>query len=221
VAGLLARKDSEGVEGIGTIADICEIVIGGDWGNDDYFEDGVEVICLRGVDLENLRASGHSDAPRRFIKKNSLEKRKMDDQDILIAASGLGPLGRSLWMSESFLHSYNLPIIYSNFCKRLRTKKPYYAIYIDRILFDMRSSGEIWEYSTGTALPNLDSDGLLRGKNIIIPPDFLLEKYYQIIKPIIAKLYNQESLLLAALRDALLPKLLSGEIRVKDAERFL
>jgi len=26
---------------------------------------------------------------------------------------------------------------------------------------------------------------------------------------------------LAALRDALLPKLISGEIRVKDAERFL
>jgi type I restriction enzyme S subunit len=30
-----------------------------------------------------------------------------------------------------------------------------------------------------------------------------------------------ESRTLAALRDALLPKLISGEIRVKDAERFL
>jgi len=30
-----------------------------------------------------------------------------------------------------------------------------------------------------------------------------------------------ESRTLAALRDALLPKLISGELRVKDAERFL
>ena len=30
-----------------------------------------------------------------------------------------------------------------------------------------------------------------------------------------------ESVTLAALRDALLPKLISGELRVKDAERFL
>jgi type I restriction enzyme S subunit len=32
---------------------------------------------------------------------------------------------------------------------------------------------------------------------------------------------RRESRTLAALRDALLPKLISGEIRVKDAERFL
>jgi type I restriction enzyme S subunit len=31
----------------------------------------------------------------------------------------------------------------------------------------------------------------------------------------------RETETLAALRDALLPKLISGEIRVKDAERFL
>ena len=31
----------------------------------------------------------------------------------------------------------------------------------------------------------------------------------------------QESLTLAALRDTLLPKLISGELRVKDAERVL
>jgi type I restriction enzyme S subunit len=32
---------------------------------------------------------------------------------------------------------------------------------------------------------------------------------------------DQDSRTLAALRDALLPKLISGELRVKDAERFL
>lgn len=204
-----------------TLGKICEVAIGGDWGEDEYFEDRVEVICLRGVDLENMRVYGHADAPRRFISKGSLEKRKMDERDILIAASGLGPLGRPLWISEGIANIFDLPVIYSNFCKRLKAINPWYALYIDRILFNMRTSGEIWEYSTGTALPNLDSEGLLRGKKIIIPPDYILEKYYQIIKPITAKLYNKESLLLSKLRDALLPKLLSEEIRVKDAGRFV
>jgi type I restriction enzyme, S subunit len=31
----------------------------------------------------------------------------------------------------------------------------------------------------------------------------------------------QETLTLSALRDTLLPKLISGELRVKDAERFM
>ncbi|HHT9144023.1 MAG TPA: restriction endonuclease subunit S [Candidatus Wujingus californicus] len=33
--------------------------------------------------------------------------------------------------------------------------------------------------------------------------------------------YKKESHTLAAIRDALLPKLLSGEIRVKDVERYV
>ena len=32
---------------------------------------------------------------------------------------------------------------------------------------------------------------------------------------------ERESLTVAALRNALLPKLISGEVRVKDAERFI
>jgi type I restriction enzyme S subunit len=32
---------------------------------------------------------------------------------------------------------------------------------------------------------------------------------------------NDESRTLAALRDTLLPKLISGELRIEDAERFL
>jgi type I restriction enzyme S subunit len=44
-----------------------------------------------------------------------------------------------------------------------------------------------------------------------------------IVKPYFDRKYQdeRESCTLATLRDALLPKLIRGEIRVKDAERFL
>jgi hypothetical protein len=46
----------------------------------------------------------------------------------------------------------------------------------------------------------------------------ILDHFYW-TTPLIAAVH--ESRTLAALQDALLPKLISGEIRVKDAERFL
>jgi type I restriction enzyme S subunit len=54
---------------------------------------------------------------------------------------------------------------------------------------------------------------------IVLPSKQILSRYFEFIQPIYKKLYSGESRTLAALRDALLPKLLSGEIRVREAER--
>jgi type I restriction enzyme S subunit len=58
---------------------------------------------------------------------------------------------------------------------------------------------------------------------IVRPPDEVLVSFSQAAGPILAKISQNEheSRTLAALRDALLPKLISGELRVKDAERFV
>ncbi|MFN3327113.1 MAG: restriction endonuclease subunit S [Bryobacteraceae bacterium] len=58
---------------------------------------------------------------------------------------------------------------------------------------------------------------------VIRPPDPLLKRFEQAAEPILARTLEcrRESRTLAALRDALLPKLISGELRVRDAERFL
>jgi len=55
------------------------------------------------------------------------------------------------------------------------------------------------------------------------PTTEVLRSFEKVEQPLIRKaLYSRrESRTFAALRDALLPKLISGELRVKDAERFL
>ncbi|MBC7076860.1 MAG: restriction endonuclease subunit S [Synergistales bacterium] len=55
----------------------------------------------------------------------------------------------------------------------------------------------------------------------IVPPPRLLEEMDRFLAPVLDMLVYKriESRTLAALRDALLPKLVSGELRVKDAER--
>jgi len=58
---------------------------------------------------------------------------------------------------------------------------------------------------------------------LAVPPEAVALAFGQIIQPLFVRAshaYN-ESRTLAALRDALLPKLIRGEVRVKDAEKFL
>lgn len=165
------------------------------------------------MDLEKLRNNGWADAPVRWLKPASIEKRIIQETDVLIAASGIGPVGRPLWASPVIQNLSTLPILYSNFCKRFKAKSKEHAVYIDRILYGMRQSGEIWEFVNGTSIPNLDSAGLLRHQ-LAIPSDDVIRAFYDFIKPVYDKLYNQESRILATLRDALLPRLMSGEVRV-------
>jgi type I restriction enzyme, S subunit len=58
---------------------------------------------------------------------------------------------------------------------------------------------------------------------VVAPPKSITESFGQLIKPLFARssAASKEGRTLAALRDTLLPKLISGELRVKDAERIL
>lgn len=56
-----------------------------------------------------------------------------------------------------------------------------------------------------------------------IPPQDLLQKMNAVVEPDIEKAWPcmVQSRILAALRDVLLPQLISGELPIEDAERFL
>ncbi len=58
---------------------------------------------------------------------------------------------------------------------------------------------------------------------VVCPLDIVLKEFTQKVAPLFAQIQSnkEQSLTLASIRDSLLPKLLSGEIRVKDAERFV
>src|SRR6185295_335461 len=205
---------------VGSFAELCQVSIGGDWGKDQAFEGAVEAVCLRGVDLEHLRRSGTADTPRRLISRSSIEKRRMTSNDVLVAASGAGPIGRPLWISPAISKHFDLPVVYSNFCKRLTAGSAESAIYLDRVLYNLRESGELFDYVVGTSVPNLDLTGLLRAE-ILLPPSSVLKAFANAMTPIIERLYSLETRILVAIRDALLPKLLSDEIRVGQTEKIV
>ena len=58
---------------------------------------------------------------------------------------------------------------------------------------------------------------------VIVPHERVLKAYVQQIEPLHQQVVpnSQESRTLASLRDTLLPKLISGGLRVSDAEKFV
>jgi len=83
------------------------------------------------------------------------------------------------------------------------------------IMEEMRNRG------TGVAVPGLNSTAV-RDLPILLPSDSLMQTFEKRIAPLINRIFTKcnESRILAAIRDALLPKLLSGEIRVKEAQQL-
>jgi type I restriction enzyme S subunit len=76
--------------------------------------------------------------------------------------------------------------------------------------------------SHGTAQANVSADGIL-SVPITVPSKMLKDKFDTLCEPILNRILmnHGECRTLAALRDALLPKLISGDLRVPDAERIV
>ena len=85
----------------------------------------------------------------------------------------------------------------------------------------MRLSGEIWSYVNGTSVPNLNDASLLDGKIVTTPSTPILLKFCKFVENRNSALFSGENDTLSQTRDLLLPKLMSGEIRLREAEKLV
>ena len=134
--------------------------------------------------------------------------------DILIAGSGIGPIGKSIPINRTMLESYSFPVIYSNFCKRLRAESKEVAYFIEFLIHQLYKEGELDQFHMGTSLPNFNMKGFLNF-DIIIPSNEVIEKFSSFLTDWYNLKYVNQIRTLSRLRDTLLPKLMSGEVRVK------
>jgi type I restriction enzyme S subunit len=87
----------------------------------------------------------------------------------------------------------------------------------------MRSATpDLENQAVGSAQQNI-SQGIVARTRVLIPSHAVMVAFDKTVRPVFFRWISNlhESRTLAALRDALLPKLIRGEIRVKDAEQFL
>lgn len=88
---------------------------------------------------------------------------------------------------------------------------------IAKFIYLFMSPKDLLSMNSGSAVPSMTVD-ILNKIQIIIPPINILQKFECIMKPIFTKmdLCSYENLKFSQLRDTLLPRLMSGELEIKD-----
>lgn len=100
---------------------------------------------------------------------------------------------------------------------RPKTGSPLTNYFLYLALMSPRLRQVIVGYSNGTTVNMLPADSLQRPR-LAVPPEDLIHRFDQTVEPLFVKQeqLQLESETLAQLRDLLLPKLISGEIRLKE-----
>jgi type I restriction enzyme S subunit len=207
---------------VGPLGRFFRVGLGGAWGEDEAStRASLAVRCLRGIDCHDLAEGRVPEVPIRWLSPSQADDRMLTDGTILIEGSG-SFCGRSLLWRSSYGQLIGQPVAYSNFCKRLCPLcTPFQAAVCWLQMRRTYRNGELQAFRTGTAFPNFDVHGALANLIVVVPHDSVAREFWRFFGPSQRIDLMVQSRTLAALRNTLLPKLISGELRVKDAERFL
>lgn len=203
---------------IGSIGELIENIIGGDWGKENKTETHTEeTYCIRGTDIPDILKGELTRLPVRFLLKKYYDVKKLNKNDIVVEISGGSPMqatGRVAIITEALLERYSKGMVCTNFCKLLRPKSgyTYYIFYLWQHLYN---SGVMFSYENGTTgIKNFDLKGFISEKTIIIPSVEAVNNFEKLTEPFLKTIfsYGKQSQTLNELRDRLLPGLINGEI---------
>lgn len=146
---------------------------------------------------------------KQFIKPEGLAKTVLLQKGDLILSNSATPGIPKFLDIEACIHDGWLYFTES----KLFSKNYLYLLFLTlRKIFISQGNGSVFT--------NLKTD-IVKNQLVNIPNQSVLKAFDQLIEPLFDCILNnsRNSITLGELRDTLLPKLISGEIRVKDAER--
>jgi type I restriction enzyme S subunit len=155
---------------------LVTFTIGGAWGapldNTDTGDAAVAVV--RGTEFRNWMVARAKSAASRSIPKRVLETRQLGQGDLVIEVSGGGPtqpVGRVLLIDAAALDSSELPLVCSNFCRRVVLTAGVEPRFVFHQLQHKYSLGDTNRFQTATTnIRNLNFGKYLAGSSLKIPP---------------------------------------------------
>lgn len=140
--------------------------------------------------------------------------------DLTIEISGGSPTqctGRPVLVSDGLLRSLGRPLVASNFCRILKLKSPAFSKFVYCWLRSLYDAGSLFQFETGTTgIKNFAFVLFSKKYPLVVPDSRIAEAFDRTVSPLFARIQANahQSRTLASLRNTLLPKLLSGEIRL-------
>ncbi len=198
---------------LGRIPEGWKVCKFGDYG---AFKNGINYLRDESGDTQFFIVNVRDIANNKLLLKESLDKIKidfkkakeylLDNKDILIA--------RSASPGEVSLVFGNLEnVIYSGFSIRYKLNTPNNYLYIFLIMQKLKEN--ISNFSIGTTLQSVNQE-TLKNMRFVLPSDKVLKEFNKTTEQILERIHNNlvQNVNLSQIRDSLLPKLMSGRIRV-------
>ena len=208
----------------GTFSELIKSTLNGDWGKAAPIGNNTEkVYCIRGADIPEVKTGNKGKMPTRYILSKNFIAKQLTADDIVVEISGGSPTqstGRCAAITQSLLDRYDSGMVCTNFCKAIKPKKGYslFIYYYWQYLYDR---GVFFSYENGTTgIKNLDFSSFIEMEVILIPPTDKVIAFEDYCKSIFNQIFanGKQNEHLVALRDTLLPKLMSGELDVSDID---
>ena len=210
---------------VGRYDEIIESTISGDWGKEspegNYTH---KVACIRGCDFQDIKNGLRGKTPERYILEKNFQTKHFKDKDVLVEISGgtaTVSTGRVCPVSQLLIDKFNEDIVCTNFCRLVRPK-PSYGAYLYYSWLYKFNNKVMFGYENGTSgIKNFRIKDFTSLEPIVIPSESSLQLFQSMIDKLQMKLQmnGSESQKLASLRDTLLPKLMSGELKVNEIEK--
>ncbi|AWB34703.1 restriction endonuclease subunit S domain-containing protein [Orrella marina] len=105
----------------------------------------------------------------------------------------------------------------ASFCRLLRPQSNDIGLILGLHLQKIYADGKTWLYQNqSTGISNFQTKVFLEKELVVIPNEVTMSCFSSIVMPLVEKISSNSNTNLNALRDTLLPKLLSGELTVSD-----
>lgn len=206
---------------VGVFRNYITDILGGDWGKEvpqgNYTK---EVQCIRGADIPEINKGNEGKAPTRFILEKNFKNKQLTEGNLIVEISGGSPTqstGRISYINDSVLNKFDKDIVCTNFCRAMTLKDRKLMEFVYIYWSYLYNLDVFFQFENGTTgIKNLDINNFLDRWDIVNPSEELINKYYEIARDLFIKIQDngKENERLSRLRDTLLPKLMSGEIRV-------
>jgi type I restriction enzyme S subunit len=193
---------------VGTLDEFCSL-------NPEKWSKITRPAVINYVDLSNTK-HGRIEAIIRYAEQNapSRAQRVLQPGDTIIGTVRPGNRSYALIYTKGLTGSTGFAV--------LRPRKTEYTEFVYLAATAPKIIEALAHLADGGAYPAVRPEIIIASR-VIRTNEKLINRFSEAINPLFVKLaYNEnQSRNLAILRDTMLPKLISGDLRVKDAEKFL
>ena len=207
------------------VASLKELVCNtnsGDWGKEEPTGNyTVRVYCMRGADFPEVKEGNIGKMPIRYILQKNFDNKALKHGNMIVEISGGSPTqstGRAVLIDKIFIDYCENALVCTNFCRSLTIREKYALFFFLtwQCLYDKKV---MFIYENGSnGLKNLNLNDLLEKETIVIPPLEIIERFNLLTAKLFELKYfnGSETARLNQIRDTLLPRLMSGELKIND-----